>query len=219
MALTTLLGPWARATTTVIPPSVDNSEGNGFFTIAGPLTAQTLFPASSLNGLPAGATITGLQFRVNNGGTAGNFSTDHLDLYLGPATSSTLDASVAANEGPGTVQVRSGSYAAPFGDYPGGASPNAFGPVIVFSTPYVYSGGTLLLTLSESDPSGSLDVDAVIGTPGVDYGQANAYNATTLDSGLGEYSPVIQLVYSVPEPTSLGVLTLFVAIRRRSRTI
>lgn len=208
----------AYGNTTVLPSSsVDGSEGNGFFTLAGPLTVQTLFPASSLNGLPAGAIITGLQFRVNNAGTAGNFSTDHLDLSLGPASSSTLDDSVAANQGPGTVQVRSGSYAVSFGDYPGGASPNAFGPVVSFNTPYVYSGGTLLLTLSEADSAGQLDFDAVTGTPGVDYGQSNTYNATTLNSGSGEYSPVIQLVYDVPEPATFAFLVLpfLCAARRR----
>src|SRR5262245_9843052 len=141
--------PAAGAETVVIPPVADGAEANSFFGIGAPWSFQNLFAASQLNGLPAGDTITGLQFRLDGGALAyPSMSATNFDIYLGPPTGATLDPSVAANEGPGTVQVRSGPFSFAAAAFPAGGIPNAFGPIIRFNTPFTYTGGPLLVTMS-----------------------------------------------------------------------
>src|SRR5207302_8764496 len=130
----------------------------------------------------------------------------NFDVYLGPSNFApgSLSTSPAANQGAGTMQVRSGPLTFPANSFPGGSSPNAFGPEITFSTPYTYTGGDLLLTLRYTAASGQLLFDFQ-NTPDAQFRSAFDYNATTMpDSSPGSY--VLKFTASslpaVPEPSS-----------------
>jgi hypothetical protein len=225
LILTVALGssPAASAATKVIPTVAEGAEGNDSYGLNFALTLQNLFAANQLNGLPAGATITGLQFR-HDGSVPANplMSATHFDVYLGPPTGATLGSTVAGNQGPGTVQVRSGAISFPAGAFPSGDSPNTFGPVVGFGTPFTYTGGPLLVTLSYTDFTGGTGLDFVSsGAPGNDLRQWLGYNGSTLDDSAPPASAlVMQLDYTVPEPTSAGILAtagMVLLLRRRRR--
>jgi hypothetical protein len=210
----------ASADVKVLPQALDGAEGNIGFAVNNALTFQELIGTTQTNGLPVGATITGVQFRLNAGSSPNPASTfSNFDLYLGPSTGSTLGTSVAGNQGPGTLQVRSGSYTLDAASYPTGGSPNAFGPVIDFSAPFIYTGGRLLLTASYTTPSSQFSFDAGTGLSDIDYRQTSAYNSPTVDQQVAGAALATQFVYTVPEPASLGALAGIgaLALRRRSR--
>ena len=81
----------AGADTKVIPPVADGAAGDDNYGLNFAITFQNLFAASQLNGLPAGATITGLQFR-HDGSASTNALTSatNFDVNLGPPTGATL---------------------------------------------------------------------------------------------------------------------------------
>lgn len=200
----------ASAATKVIPPVADGAQGDDNYGLNFAITFQNLFAASQLNALPAGAAITGLQFRHDGSvSTSPLSSATNFDVYLGPPTGATLDTSVAGNEGPGTLQVRSGAITFPAGAFPSGGNPNAFGPVIGFNTPFTYTGGPLLVTLSYTDFTGGVGLDFVSsGLTGNDARESVGYNASTVDDSAPESALVTQLVYTVPEPTSVGIVAI-----------
>ena len=148
----------AHAADFVAPSSLAVAEGDFYFGLSLNIEYQQLYGVSQLVGLSPGDTITGMQFRFDSSEPTGPGSTitsEHFDVYLGPSNFpvGSLSQSVAGNQGVGTVQVRSGPVTFPVMSFPGGSSPNAFGPLITFDTPYTYSGGPLLLTLAYTEMS------------------------------------------------------------------
>jgi hypothetical protein len=209
----------ASAAVLVIPKALDGVEGNISFGFNAALTFQQLVGTTQLNGLPIGATLTGVQFRLNAGeGPNPSSAVTNLDLFLGPSVAATLGSNVAANKGPGTVQVHAGPYSFAPATYPTGGSPNAFGPVIPFTTPFTYTGGRLLLTGSYTNASSGLLFDAGSGIADIDYRQVLGYNAATTDTPVAGAALAAQFVY-VPEPASLSLLALagLPLLRRRPR--
>ena len=189
--------------TVVTPSALNGVEGAGFYIYSGPITFQQVMAPSQLVGLPSGAVITGMQLRLDSTWGASDASTvPNFDVYLGPSNfpPGSLSDSVAGNQGPGTVQVRSGSLTFPQNSFTFGNSPNAFGPVITFSSFYVYTGGDLLVTVSHSTPSAELDFDVGLNITGSQVKQSQAYNSGTHTDDAPDTGIAIQFVFAVPEP-------------------
>jgi hypothetical protein len=143
--------------------AVEGSDGGPF---GAALTTQQLYVAEDLPGLQAGDVITGISLRLNGGSPAFAGATfARFDLHLGMGKAS-LTTTFADNfEGPAAT-VRSGALVLAAAAFPSGGSPNSFGPVIAFDTPYIYQGGNLLLELRVTQPSPDFSIDFLNDTEG-----------------------------------------------------
>ncbi|MEX2217268.1 MAG: hypothetical protein WD749_00785 [Phycisphaerales bacterium] len=130
-------------------------------TTPAPRTIQFSVAASELAGIPAGSSITGLTWRQDN--AAGNTTWPDADALFtqydielssqGAASPGGMLPTLASNVGPDATVVRSGPLTIPAQGFPGGAGAgqvNPFGHEIAFSTPFVYSGGPLVVTIRHS---------------------------------------------------------------------
>jgi hypothetical protein len=198
---------WGQLSTATIT-ALDGVEGSGLYIYAGPITFQQVFAPSQLPGLPIGAMITGMQLRLDSSWLTSPASTiPNFNVSMGPSNFApdSLTNSVTANQGPGTVQVRSGPLTFDAGSFPTGGSPNGFGPLIAFTTPYTYTGGNLLLTVSHSTPSSELDFDVGHRLNGVQIFQAQDFGTDTLTENSPDSSLAVQFSFgfaSVPEPAA-----------------
>ncbi len=168
-AVVVLLTSTLPARADVIAPNANTAvEGNTLtlapFQIAS--TFQWVFAASELSSVPTGSLVTGIGFRLDGGRATGpaaalNFSRWDLQLSQSLNAPGALDVDFADNIGPDVVTVHSGPLTIPTNFFTGDASPNAFA-TIVFTTPYTYTGGNLLLTLREvGGVANPLSLDAV----------------------------------------------------------
>jgi hypothetical protein len=208
---------------------VGNASVEGPALLTGPLansdlTFQWVFSESLVADVPVGSTFTAIGFRLDAGQASGP-GIEHVfsmwDLQLSGSLNSpgTLDPVFANNIAPDAVTVRSGPYTLPVNAFTGGAGPNEFF-FLSFTTPYVYAGGDLLITLRQNGISGLpfLSLDAV---PLSDLtGLADSVRGSGADaqSGMAQFSnvPVTALQYTaIPEPSSallfIAALPLFVA--------
>jgi len=221
----------ASAATSVAPARYADAEAS--LALSTPIsqaarTLQTVVAATSLGGIPVGAQIMGLSFRLDDSQsawpvTAINWSSYSIQLSSSLFAPGSLSTNFAANIGPDVVTVRSGALAVQPFSYPADQVPNEFGSRITFSTPYTYRGGPLLVTIRHSG-NGSSDhfVDAAPDLAGefqTIYNPAGE-NATT--ATFKGRTPVFQVYYTVvPEPA--GVLPLamlglgWLTVRRRNR--
>lgn len=189
-------------------------------------TFQYVYAASQFAGL-AGHLITGMAFRANNSETgtkpsqAMNFA--HYDIQLSDSvfTPGNLSTTFANNIGANVVTVRSGALTVPAGSFPTGGNPNVFGFVIQFSTPYLYDGQDLLVTLRHTGQGNAgLDffMDAINNSlsavsEGIGASSANGgYTATSIPGKAAGQSaiisaPIIQFLL-VPEPASLSLFLI-----------
>ncbi len=162
-------------TTEVVPNSYSGTGGTATF--LGPLanaqrTYQLLIHANQLAGL-VGKNLTGFRMRIPASATANWPTADvtysNYDIYLSGSVDPVNRSLTFANNvvGPQT-QVRSGSLLIPANSYTFGNTPNQFGPEIVFNTPWLYSGGNLLVEIRHQGFSGtSRSTDAIsTSTPG-----------------------------------------------------
>jgi hypothetical protein len=190
------------------------------------LALQTVIGTSLLTGLNVGDTIGGIQFRLDGGlatGPAVSTTWPDWSLTLSPSNNApgSLSATFAANIATGAVTVRSGPLTLLADSMPGGATPNAFGALIAFTTPYTYTGGDLLLTLTHtnasSGPGATLDYQFLANA---ENQGAAGYQATTATLFQQMAMPVIQLT-TVPEPPAIvmagtaAVAGVGLALRRR----
>ena len=185
------------------------------------ITYQQEYDFSLLTGLATGDVLTGLQFRLDGGETTGPASSvivTNFDVYLGPSVNAAgaLSASVAANQGAGTVLAFTGSLTIPANSFTGGPGPasNNFGLQIVFTTPFTYTAGTnLLLTLSYTNPITDLYFDYASSVAGVQarsdatYNSPGMINTASVPTDHGNKAIVTQFTYTAaPEPASTGLL-------------
>ncbi|MBX3363882.1 MAG: hypothetical protein KF866_03870 [Phycisphaeraceae bacterium] len=189
----------AHASDLVVPNGYDSTDGNGIF--VGPLTStprtyQLLIHADELTSL-VGAEISGISWRIPASAIADFPVTDgsygSYDIYLSGSVDPSMRSLTFIDNvvGPQTM-VRSGPLNIPAGSYTFGNSPNAFGPVITFNTPWTYTGGNLLVELRHTGSNmTSRSVDAVTASsgPGSGYGVffsgawASSYTAVTGSQG------------------------------------
>jgi len=133
----------------------------GVFSEVAPTTFQTDIAASQLTSL-IGDTITSIGYRmqVNGASVAGPVTISGFSLELSGSANAigSLSANQAANLGANAEVVDSGTLV--LSGLVGGPGPNPFF-LINFATPYLYSGGDLLVTDSYSTSNANFYVDAV----------------------------------------------------------
>lgn len=220
----------ASATTTVAPNIAASAEGTATFAFFGTSarTYQVQFAASQLTDLSVGSEISGLSFRLNGGVAAApnaNSSVSDFEITLAEAANAiTSFSATAASNMTDPVLVRDGAYSVVTGTYPGGSTPNNWGPTFDFTTPYSYQGGDLVIMFSHSGFSvwsGAFDAVPSDANSGYVARWGNSAQQATLSNTAN--SMVIQLhLAAIPEPgnsalaVALGSVA-FAASRRRRR--
>jgi len=119
------------------------------------VTYQVQYSTAYISGLAVGDRITGLSFRRsdNSGSSPSIDFTDYEITAAQAAHPISGFGSTFADNMISPVRVKDGAYSIAVGAFPGGGSPNAWGPAIFFDTPYVYQGGDLVFLISH--PAGS----------------------------------------------------------------
>lgn len=209
MALATLT-PFAKAQSLeVVPPTNASIAGDSNNSIpigaGGGGTYQVLYPASQLVGLPIGGKITSIQFRLRNAESANwppsASAIASYEIKMGGSTKTpaTLSTTFADNI-TSPVVVRSGALSLAAGTYPAGAAtattPEGWGPVITFSTPYTYTGGPLVIELRNTGTSTVVYCDAVTSTEAARAIGNTSSNAET--SGFFAGAMIIRLSVTPP---------------------
>jgi hypothetical protein len=187
-----------------------------------PRRYQMVMDARALAGIPPGSVLTGIRFRQDNANTVpwppAGFSFSDYELRISAAATSaaTMSTTYAANvSGPATL-VKDGTLAIAASSFPGGpasgTTPEAFGPLIAFDTPFTYAGGSLCLDFNHSGTglvaSEFMDADL---QPGTDFVSGLYSNASrTATTGLITTYPIIQFEYTPPTneiaPENLAIL-------------
>jgi hypothetical protein len=231
LVLVSLVCAGANGATIVAPASLTSIEGNGGGPIAWHSTGQARtyqlqYSPTALGGMTTGTTIKGLSFRLNGGSaaspaSAGSFTDYNITLAEATTTIAARSATFAANMA-NPVLVRSGALSVGAGSFPGGATPNAFGMQIPFTTPYVYQGGDLVIHITHNGTSNgalTLDLDANSATGyGVHYRASSfsSFNAVAADNP-SFAAAIVRLETEIPEPATLSLigLTGLMLVRRR----
>jgi hypothetical protein len=207
---------------TVVPISLATVEGNSASSSlfqAGPASVQAYFSEAFLNaaGITPGAVIDGLAYRRNTGGATGpagdtNFASYNIFMSQSFADPASMTTTFANNVVGPQTQVHFGSLTFPANSMPGGATPNAFGQMLDFSTPYTYAGGSLLVEVRRSARTGdtvgfNTDVD---NTAAIQLGTRWLFNTgsdTATTGTLVVGGQIFQLQYTpIPEPSSLALI-------------
>lgn len=242
-----LVSPVQYASTLTLPNSAQFAEGaTSSSTTAGVLgtgnfTNQFFYTSALLSSIPVGYEITGFRVRADAGLATGTYPSaalhwNNYDVTLAEAAVSITafgsSSNVAANM-LNPQQVLSGALDIAVNSFTdSAASFNPFGPLISFTTPYLYQGGDLIFLVSHGTATGTgFSVDA--SNTGFGYTNssqfaqrvATSYNATTVNTTSA--APVIQLEFgphitTAPVP-ELDTLTLFLIgsfplIARAART-
>ncbi len=200
----------------VVPTAYAHAPGT--VTFLGPLanaarTYQLLIHEDQLTDL-VGQEISAISWRLPASATApwptADVTYSAYDVYLSgsvtPSARSLTDFS-ANVVGPQT-QVRSGSLTIPVNAYPSGSSPNDFGPKITLNTPWLYTGGHLLVEIRHQGFTGtSRSVDA-IGTAVTGYGtQFSACWTSSYTGNSGSQGNFSVIGFStLPQGPTLSVL-------------
>ncbi|MGA2241179.1 MAG: PEP-CTERM sorting domain-containing protein [Verrucomicrobiota bacterium] len=189
---------------------------------------QQVFSSALLTNLSVGYWIDGIAFRVQGNETALPAQTIpiyNISLSQSPNAPGSLSATFANNRGADFLTVRSGALTVNAGDFPGGGSPNTFG-WILFSTPYQYRGGDLLIEVAYQGFSAGRDADAAYPFTAnlAQTAFGNGYNSTTADAGL--YAEALVMGFSIasvwvhaPEPSTFFMVGIgfFLLLFRPSR--
>jgi hypothetical protein len=164
------------------------------------------FAAAVLGGLPVGAKITELRFRLDTISDLTVFPMNEIhwpdyEVTLAQAVNSvaTMSTNFAANMR-SPVLVMSGPFTLPALTFSGGDSPNDFASLLVFDTPYVYQGGDLVILFGHpgSDSTDTAYLDAVT-TQSAGYGtDFRALSATnfTATSGTNAFVTITEIVFT-----------------------
>jgi hypothetical protein len=185
------------------------SEQSGFLNVplrAQPRTIQYIYDQSLLGALTPGATLTGMSFRINGGGSTWpsedvTFANFDVQVSTSNNPAGQLDSAFGENIADDAVMVRSGLLTFLKDAFSAGSSPNHFGPPIPFDTPYTYNGGDLLITIRHTGNGFTQGlVDAASDQPGITQGiwsqTADAYTAVTTQDG--GRSPVTEFRFVPP---------------------
>jgi hypothetical protein len=161
-----------------------------------------------------GQQISALSWRIPTSATGPWPTADvtfaNYDIYLsGSVTPSARSLSdFSANVVGPRAQVRSGSLMVPANAYPSGGSPNSFGPEITFDTPWLYTGGHVLVEIRHDGFSGTSRSADAIGTSTAGYGtqfSACWTSSYTGNSGSQGNFSVVRFT-TLPQQPTLSVL-------------
>lgn len=220
----------------VVPNSLVGTDGDGTFALtstgAAGRTYQMTIASGQLSGA-VGMNIVGMRFRLNAGAASwppANVSYAQWDVFMGAGVAPGAMSNTFALNFTGTpTQVRSGGLAFAANSFPSGGVPNAFGPVISFNTPFLYTGGDLAIETRFSAQVGSTTqspLDGVLASGGPGNGWGVNYAARWTSSSVGTTGTngnflVTELVTQpVPEPASMIALGLgALALMRRRRKV
>lgn len=166
----------ANADTLILPRAAATTAGPGGYSTllnAAPRSYQLVVGPAELVDLPVGSRITGIAWRrptwqahASWPGVGFNATFQNFDITLSSSNNppGSLSRTYTDNIGADAVMVRGGTIAFNGPYFPGGAvtpATNPFCPPVFFTTPYVYNGGSLLLTVRHTGnnvgASGSLD--------------------------------------------------------------
>lgn len=222
----------ASAQLTVVPAPLASVEGNSASSTlfaAGPTSLQVFYSEEFLTaaGIIPGSIINGMAYRRNTGGVTGpaaDTTMAEYNIFMSQsfAAASSMTTTYASNVVGAQTQVYGSSLTFPANSMPGGSAPNPFGPLINFSTPYAYTGGSLLIEIRRSARTGdttafNTDFDS---TAASTAGARMLFNTTSNTSPTGTLSNgahVLQLSV-VPAPSAVaaaGLAALATARRRR----
>jgi len=152
-------------------------------------TYQMLIASSELTNL-TGKYLTALAFRALPTASAAwptaDITISDFDIYLSGSVDPANRSLTFANNVVGTqTQVRSGSLLIPAGAVTVGSSPNAFSFYINFTTPWLYTGGNLLIELRHPVFTGtSISTESVLASGG----PGNGYGVTVSACWTGSYT-------------------------------
>lgn len=177
---------------------------------------QWQFAASQFTGL-AGSDITGIGFRLPGDSTSISAGTSigtwTLELSGAANSIGSMSTTFANNIGAGATTVLSGGLTLP--GITGGAGPNPFF-LIPFTTPFSYSGGDLVMTLTVNNASSfAIDANGVntigdtVGQIGGGTSMAQFFNYPITEFQTG----------AVPEPASLLLTAAGVALIAARRAL
>jgi hypothetical protein len=217
------------ADTVVVPAPFETTEGlsSQFSSLtSAERTLQFVYDSTQLGGLTLGTTISGMAFRLDSvffgwPPASRTWSSYNIQLSKSLNDPGNLSLTFANNIGADVVTVRSGSLTLSAGSFPTGGTPNNFGPVISFTTSYLYTGGDLLITIHTGNDVDAGSVDAIANAAGLYQGLgASTFGATTAEPTLVSNVPVVQLTtVSAPEPSTVLTLvagmSLLGVLRRR----
>jgi hypothetical protein len=217
LMLSLVAGSTLHASSVVVVAPNANAATNGTTVQTGvfgtlPETFQTDIAASQLTSL-IGDTITSIGYRIqaNEASVAGPVTIGGFSLELSGSANAigSLSTNQAANIGANAEVVDSGTLV--LSGLVGGPGPNPFF-LINFTTPYLYSGGDLLVTESRSTSNATFGLDAV------SVGSLIDTSASVDGFHVAEFynAPVTEFVATTPtsptpEPSSLALLGTGVA--------
>jgi hypothetical protein len=170
-----------------------------------PRTYQMQFTPDALGGLPTGARITGLRFRLSTNNFADfpvatvKWSDYEVTLAQAANPISTMSATFSANL-LNPVLVKDGLLSIGANNFSAGAVPNSFAMLFALDTPYVYQGGDLVMQFTHggSDSTNTATLDAATtASPG--YGTSfRAISANTFGASTGAAASVtiVEIVFT-----------------------
>ncbi|MBX3379541.1 MAG: hypothetical protein KF805_05575 [Phycisphaeraceae bacterium] len=188
-------------------------------------TYQVMYGADLLTGIPSGSVITGMQMRLdktfsitfpNPAYTVTRYDVTMATSALTPSTMSTNFATNMVSP----VMVRSGMLSVAANAYQwlnnGAGVPEPWGPVIAFTTGYVYKGGPLVILLRMESPSNTAAAYADSASGGSSQrevhntGDANATTSSFQNAG----GLIVRLTFTPPAvDLAKGVTKVIVAER------
>lgn len=205
-----LSGP-ARGDFVVAPSGfAATAGGSGLSTLlsSGARTFQEIFGPDQFAGVPLGSTITQVAFRLESNVATVTSELDFASYNVQLGTEAFIPSeSFGGNITANTVTVRSGALSIAANTLVGGNVVNPFSFILSFTTPFVYTGGYLVLTVRHSG-NGSLSpfLDSTTsGTVRTRY----ATGASATDPTSAGSNPIAQFQFtpaSVPEPASATLL-------------
>lgn len=228
----------ANAQTFVVPGAYSDTEGPVSVNLpanSAARSAQYFIAASQLASLGTNVELTGLSFRLDSATSAGpstTFNFSDYEIRIGQmATAFGSISNTFASNISNAVLVRDGALSFEANSFSATGSPEPFGPVITFSTPYSYTTNTALvieIRHTGSGTSGLLFDGTNVGwgntAPSYLYGFYAAGATATVGTTTASF-PVMSFSYqsAVPEPATATALAgsaalgLAVWLRRRKR--